>query len=459
MTSNNSLSNQKYDIAIVGDWHLAFVTASVLADVGHKVALVKPLNLDAKTWSEFPPLPVMEPGLQDMIDKNRKEGRLHFENGVTQSWQADLVWMAVDTPVNDQDEPNVQPLLQILKDLKSTQKSLKGFITSSQIPIGFCAEIEKIIQTPVAYVPENLRLGKGIETFFKADRTVIGASTPAFAQVVREHMSKFPTEFVLCNLVTSEMVKHANNAFLATSISFANELARIGEAYGVDSHLVAKALKLDKRIGSGAYVAPGLGFAGGTLPRDLRVLQKIGLEKNIPTKLVDSVLEINEATTQAIADIVAHNLKSKNSKGPILILGYTYKPDTDTLRRSLSLDLAKELQTRGYSCIGYDPIMNSKDLSGIKGLIEHKNELPEIKTKPEVILLMTTRPIFKDLNWTELAAQWSQNPTAAAATKALVLDTQNHLDQNAVLKAGFNFKKLWSPLIESHSDIKSEATQ
>ena len=455
-SQKNTTASANYDIAIVGDWHLAFVTASVLADVGHKVALVKPLNLNAKTWAEFPPLPVMEPGLQDMIDKNRKEGRLHFENGVTATWQADLVWMAVDTPVNDQDEPDVQPLIQILKDLRTTQKNLKGFITSSQIPIGFCEQIENIIQTPVAYVPENLRLGKGIETFFRADRTVIGASTPAFAQVVREHMTKFPTEFVLCNLVTSEMVKHANNAFLATSISFANELARIGEAYGVDSHLVAKALKLDKRIGSGAYVAPGLGFAGGTLPRDLRVLQKIGIEKHIPTKLVNSVLEINEATTQAIADIVATNLKSKNSKGPVLILGYTYKPDTDTLRRSLSLDLAKELQTRGYNCVGYDPIMNSKDLTAINGLIEHKDNLSDIKIKPEVILLMTTRPLFKDLNWTAMATQWNQNPVSnqksGTTTRALVLDTQNHLDQKAVLQAGFNFKKLWSPLIEAGTE-------
>jgi UDPglucose 6-dehydrogenase len=381
-----------------------------------------------------------------MIDKNRSERRLFFENGVGPHWQSELVWMAVDTPVNDQDEPNVLPLVEILRQLRETQKLLKGFITSSQIPIGFCSEIERIIETPVAYVPENLRLGKGIETFFKADRTVIGASTPAFAQLVQERMARFPTEFVLCNLVTAEMVKHANNAFLATSISFANELARIGEAFGVDSHLVAKALKLDKRIGSGAYVAPGLGFAGGTLPRDLRVLQKIGIEKSIPTRLVDSVLEINEATTQAIADIVANNLKSKNSKGPVLILGYTYKPDTDTLRRSLSLDLAKELQSRGFACLGFDPIMNNKDLSALKGLIDHKVELKEIAKRPEVILLMTTRPAFKELAWSDLAKQWS-----LSTPSTLVLDTQNHLNQAAILKAGFDFKKLWSPLIEARS--------
>jgi UDPglucose 6-dehydrogenase len=439
----------KYDIAVVGDWHLAFVTASVLADVGHKVALVKPLNLDPKTWSEFPPLPVMEPGLQEMIDKNLSAKRLFFENGVSSKWQAGLVWMAVDTPVNDQDEPNVLPLIEILRQLHETQKNLKGFITSSQIPIGFCTEAEKIIQTPVAYVPENLRLGKGIETFFKADRTVIGASTPEFAKLIQEHLIRFETEFVLCNLVTAEMVKHANNAFLATSISFANELARIGEAFGVDSHLVAKALKLDKRIGAGAYVAPGLGFAGGTLPRDLRVLQKIGIEKNIPTRLVDSVLDINEATTQAIADIVSINLKTKGSKGPVLILGYTYKPDTDTLRRSLSLDLAKELQSRGFSCVGYDPIMNSKDLSGIKGLIDHKADLKEISTRPEVILLMTTRPAFKELPWSDLATQWSIS--TQSTTRPLVLDTQNHLNQAAALKAGFDFKKLWSPMIEARN--------
>lgn len=427
------------NVAVIGDWHLAFVTASVLADCGHNVQLVKPLNLNPTTWPSFPPIPVMEPGLQDMIDRNRKENRLDFKNGLQEDLKADFIWMAVDTPVNDKDEPQLEPLLVIADQISKLKQKPQALIVSTQIPLGFCHELEKRTGLSVAYVPENLRLGKGIETFQRADRTVIGSDKLETAQAVQSLMSKFQTEFLLCNAVTSEMVKHANNAFLATSISFANELARIGEKYGVDSVTVGKALKLDKRIGPAAYVIPGLGFAGGTLPRDLRVLQQLGQKENIPTQLVDAVLQVNENTTKAISEIVQdHVLKNKLPK-TVLVLGYTYKADTDTLRRSLSLDIAEDLKKSGFEILGLDPVMNGKDLSQLNGKIEHFESLDKISKLPSVVLLMTARPAFDSFSWDKLAAL---NTNSASL---LVLDSQNFLKPDPILKAGLLFKRLWSP--------------
>lgn len=427
-------------IAVIGDWHLAFVTASVLADVGHNVTFVKPLNLNATEWKKFPDIPVMEPGLQEMIEKNTSAGRLDYRNGVTDDIVADYIWLAVDTPVNETDEPQLEPLLVIADLISSLKKKPNALIVSSQIPMGFCAELEKRTGLPVAYIPENLRLGKGIETFYQADRTVIGCNNMSVAEDIKSLMSSFKTEFLLCNAITSEMVKHANNAFLAMSISFSNELARLGEKFNVDSVLVGKALKMDKRIGKAAYVIPGLGFAGGTLPRDLRVLQKLGKEQNIPMDIIESVLRVNENTTKAISEIILTHISKNNLPKSVLILGYTYKPDTDTLRRSLSLDLADELVNHGMNVCGYDPVMNGKDLSALNGKIKHfDSSLEAISTLPSVILLMTSRPAFQELDWKQITAK-TKTPE-----KILILDTQNFLNPTAALKAGCTFKSLWSP--------------
>jgi UDPglucose 6-dehydrogenase len=252
---------------------------------------------------------------------------------------------------------------------------------------------------PVAYVPENLRLGKGIETFLNADRTVIGADQEELRVYVKDLLKDFKTEFLTCGLETSEMTKHATNAFLATSISFANELARIGEKYRVESQVVAKALKMDKRIGPAAYVAPGLGFAGGTLPRDLRVLQKLGKQNSIPTPLIDSVLRVNQETTTAVAEIVMDRTKDLKRPPEVLVLGYTYKADTDTLRRSLSIEIAAQLKSQGCHIWGFDPMMNSHNLSEIHSLMHHCPQLADCSVKPDVILVMTARPSFKSIDF------------------------------------------------------------
>ena len=420
---------KKYDVAVIGDWHLAFVSAACLADAGHKVALVNPF---APWPSAAPPCPVHEPGMPEMMAAAIAKGNLSFESKITGQWTADLVWMAVDTPVTEQDEPQVAPLTEIAQSVAKHLPSVRVFALSSQIPIGYSRKLEEILGKKIAYVPENLRLGQGIATFAKADRTVIGASSPEVAETVKTLMGKFQTQFLLCDLPTSEMVKHANNAFLATSISFANEMARVGARFGVDSYLVAQALKLDARIGPKAYVAPGLGFAGGTLPRDLRVLEAIGREYSIPTPLVSSVLEVNRSTSDLVAEVVAQAMPTSGDRRA-LILGYTYKADTDTLRRSLSLEIAEKLKAQGIECHGFDPFMNGKDLKPLTGTIKHHDDLSSVPAC-SVALLMTSRPSFREADWTKL-----RSPAT------LFIDTQGFLKAESIQQAGFRYRPLWAP--------------
>ncbi len=438
-----------FKVAVLGHWHLAFTSSAVLSHVGHSVVLVNPefkasgapaSDRDLQ-FQDFPKPPVTEPGLPEMIRACQAEGRLAYTMSL-EGWKAEAVWLAIDTPVNDLDEPDVAPLVSALKKYVHAHPETKILIVSSQIPIGFARGLQKQFGLPVAVVPENLRLGKGIDTFLNADRTIVGADSESSLHYVKELLKGFKTEFLLCGLETAEMTKHANNAFLATSISFANELARIGEQYGVESQIVAKALKLDKRIGPAAYVAPGLGFAGGTLPRDLRVLQKKGKETSIPTPLLDAVLKVNEETTTAIAEIVLSSVRelTENLKraAQVLVLGYTYKADTDTLRRSLSIDIARILKNKNCQVWGMDPVMNSHDLGQLDGLIHHCPQVEDLKVQPDVVLVMTARPVFKTFPWRKVA-----KPDGST----LVVDTQNWISQAEVLDAGLKFKPLWSPLV------------
>ncbi len=435
-----SSETRLYDVAVIGEWHLAFVTAACFAARGKKTALIKP----AGYWAETEPrCPIHEVGVDEELAAAQSAGNLDFLSADDPYWHATVIWMAVDTPVNEQDEPQLEPLTEIAKGV-AERRNPNVFAVSSQIPLGYCRELESLLGPRIAYIPENLRLGQGIATFAQADRTVIGGSTLDIAEQVHQLMDGFDTEFIVCGLETAEMVKHANNAFLATSISFANEMARIGSTHQVDNYAVARALKLDARIGPKAYVAPGLGFAGGTLPRDLRVLEQLGRDSNTPTPLTSAVLEVNRSTSTLVAEVVLGEIKVARAESDattdtaprVLLLGYTYKADTDTLRRSMTIEIARELAEAGVECHGFDPFLNGKDLTELIGVIEHHNELTEIPAC-EVVLLMTARPMFREIDWRELE-QPAQRPTT-------LIDTQQFLDSSAIKSAGLNFRPLWAP--------------
>jgi UDPglucose 6-dehydrogenase len=432
------MSDRHFDCAVVGGWHLAFVTAACISSLGRKTLLVNPS--DTVKWTSFPELALVEPELPQIIARSRAEGHLEHANGVSAGFSADYVWLAIDTPVNDRDEVDLTPLWAVAEAVKREGCCKKGFIVSSQIPLGFSQAVEERLGLTVIYVPENLRLGKGVETFLRADRTVIGATRAEDASAVRAFLDGVQTEFLLCDLPTSEMVKHATNAFLATSISFANELARVGDAMGVDNVVVGQALKMDKRIGKAAYVIPGLGFAGGTLPRDLRALQRLGREKNVPTSLVDAVLGVNEATGQALVDALKSFFGTGHEGRRVLLLGYTYKPEADTLRRSPAIDLADLLRKAGMVVYGHDPLMNRRDLSPLEGKIVHLAQWDALDFLPDAVVLMSPRPEFQQIDWAKLRA------LAPARSAPLVLDTSSSLNADAITGAGWSYKALWRPI-------------
>ena len=385
----------EFDVAVLGEWHLALCSAVSLSHSG-RTTLVKTLHGPSVPMAGAPPSPVREPYFDDYVAEGRTRETL-FHSGQWTGWQAQTWWLAVDTPVDDRDVPDTQPLLQVLEEgfaRASARPTL--LIVSSQVPLGFCRELQTRFGVPVAYVPENLRLGHGIDTFLRADRTVIGADLPVTAALVQTLMKGFTTEFLLTNLASAEMVKHATNVFLGMSISYANEMARMGMKFGVDNAFVTSALKADKRIGPLAYVKPGLGFAGGTLPRDLRVLQALGHKLSVPVPIVEAVLAVNEQVDDVIIErIVQFGPAAKK----VVLMGYSYKADVDTVRRSPAERLAKRLKAQGFAVFGVDPMMTGKDLGT---LTEVLTALPSLSARPddcELFVVVTPRAEFKTMTW------------------------------------------------------------
>ncbi len=384
----------KLQLAVIGDWHLAFCTAASFSKSGVRT-LLKQAKGPSDVTAGLPPCPIQEPGFDDLIAEGRR-GETLFTSGGWSGWQAPTWWLAVDTPVDDEDRPQTAVLIETLSE--GFKKGVKPEIlaVSSQVPLGFCRKIQEQFGVPVVYVPENLRLGQGIDTFLKADRTVIGSDDREAGERIRSLMNGFTTTFLQTNLASAEMVKHATNTFLAMSISYANEIARIGQKFGVDHAFVTAALKADKRIGPSAYVKPGLGFAGGTLPRDLRVLQGLGRELDIPVPLVDAVLKINES----VDDVIVERIEDMNlPKKKVLLAGYSYKADVDTVRRSPAERLARRLKARGFDVYGFDPMMNGRPLETLTESLTHCESLQAVPSDCRLAVIVTPRAAFKDLNW------------------------------------------------------------
>lgn len=419
------------DFAVVGDWHLASVFAPVLADLGYSTQLISTQGPPVDV--SYPLPPILEPGLDELLNKHRYDTkRLSYGGALRGTWRAKWVWLAVDTPVNEDDEVDLSPVEKVFEILQAHPETEIVFV-SSQVPVGFCRHIQAKIKKPVCYVPENLRLGKGIETFQRADRTVIGCDDAQLGQKIEKILSGFQTTFFHCDLPSAEMIKHATNAFLATSISFANQIAAVAQAVGANPLQVGQALKLDKRIGSQAYVIPGLGFAGGTLPRDLKILQSLAREHQVPVPLVDSVLEINRMTSQTLLGWLKWYKEKHAQSLNILLMGYTYKSDANTLRRSLTVELAQRI-SRAYpadNLVGYDPVMQNSDLGEFPASFSSVKTWPE-NEKFDVVLLMTPRPEFRGL--------W-QHPKIPAHAETLLLDVVNLFSEP--LKAPLTYRRLW----------------
>ncbi len=422
-------------VCVIGLWHLGCVYSACLADFGYQVSGA---DYDAERVQNLnngiPPL--FEPGLEELIAANIKAGRLIYTTGIENAVSnCPNVIIAFDTPVDDNDEVDLSPVTDACKRIAPYLKNECILIISSQVPVGTCHTIRTMIKKEnpvldfdVACCPENLRLGKAIVYFKKPDRIVIGADSDVVLDKVEKFFSVIPAPVIRMDTKSAEMTKHALNAFLATSISFGSEIANICDEVGADTLKVAQALRSESRIGNGIPLLPGLGFAGGTLARDLKILKKAGRDHNYETLLIDSVLTVNKRQNGIVIrklEKVFGFVKGLN----IGVLGITYKPGTSTLRRSSSLEIIAELVKKGARVKAFDP---KADMHEVKQHIEFDflDNAYTVAENSDALILITEWPEFRLLDYDRIKNLMK---------KPVLIDARNMLDMEQMKKLGFSY--------------------
>ncbi len=389
-------------ICVFGLWHLGSVISACLAKLGHSVI---GLDFNSEVISELQNAraPISEPGLNELIQDCFRKKTLSFTTDPSLALKdADVLWIAFDTPVDKQDNADVH---YIEKNFDVIAKFVNGgtkIIISSQVPAGFTQYLQNHFlekfhgkKNYFAYSPENLRLGKSIRIFLEPDRIIIGAH-PGEKDIFFPIFSSISDRLEWMSIESAEMTKHAINAFLATSVCFANEIATLCEYVGANAKEVERGLKTEERIGPKAYLSPGTAFSGGTLARDIRFLQNLGEANHLPVHLVNSVTASNDFHKTWVHRKCLETMGDLKGK-TISVWGLTYKPGTNTLRRSLSVELCQWLVEQGAGVTAFDPAIEElpPELGQIFSLSKNIENSAE---RSECIIISTEWPVFQKIS-------------------------------------------------------------
>jgi UDPglucose 6-dehydrogenase len=390
-------------IAVLGLWHLGSVTAACMARAGHDVVAWDP---DETTVTQLAQgrAPIAEPGLDDLLSDVIAAGRLRFTARLADAvGDADVVWIAFDTPVDDEDRADAEAVLRHGRAALPHVKERALVISSSQLPVGSVARLERELGATAAgrgirfaCVPENLRLGKAIQVFTQPDRIVAGVRRDEDRRTIGELFAPITDRIIWMSVESAEMTKHAINAFLASSIAFANEIATICEAVGADAKEVERGLKSDQRIGPGAYVSPGAAFGGGTLARDLVLLEARAAEHGLHTPLLRGVYDSNRGHAKWTYRALTGLLSPLDGRR-VAVWGLTYKAGTDTLRRSLGVELCRELAHEGAQVTAFDPAIDSLPETLADTLTLAPGAL-QAAAGADAIVVATEWPVFRQIS-------------------------------------------------------------
>jgi UDPglucose 6-dehydrogenase len=393
------------NITVLGLWHLGCVTAACCAKHFNVTGLdfddanVRKLNAGQA--------PLFEPGLNELISAGLAAGKLAFTTDPqTACAQADILWVAYDTPVNENDESDVDFVLGNLRRALAALPAGALVLISAQLPVGTCARLEQEFpQFAFACSPENLRLGKALDAFEKAERAVVGIRNDAKKALLEQLFKPFAAQTLFMRTESAEMVKHALNSFLALSITFINEIARLCEHTGADAKEVSAGLKSEPRIGPKAYLGPGGPFAGGTLARDVVTLSRLAAAHGEKISVIPAIKTSNDLHRGWAFRRLQSRLGQLRGK-KIAVLGLTYTPNTDTLRRSAAVELCQQLLAAGAAVTAFDPAV--KALPAELAAVSLAADLSAAVAGADAAAVCTEWPQFRQANWAELVSRMRQ---------------------------------------------------
>lgn len=387
---------------VIGLWHQGVVGAACLAQMGHRVEAydldpARRADLRAGRW------PVFEPGLDELARAQQQAGRLCWLDALAAAAPPDALLLMHDTPVNDRDESDPACVFDALAAAAPRIAPDTAVLVTAQVPVGSCEALARALRAArpdwrggLAYAPENLRLGQAIERFLAPPLPVMGSDDPAAMDKLAALWP--PTiQWERTALRTAEMVKHALNAFLATTITFANELGNLCDEVGADGRRIAEILRREPRVGPKAMLVPGLGFAGGTLARDVQTLRGLGDRVHLETPFLDGLWQANQAQNRIVLRKLKAALGESLAGRTVALLGLTYKPDTSTLRRSAAVELAEALRAEGAAARGADPKADRAEVASVAGLQFFDDPIEAVRGA-EAVVLMTPWPAYRELD-------------------------------------------------------------
>ncbi len=427
------------ELCVVGVGYVGLVTGSCFADLGNRVTCV---DVDKKKVENLKKgkIPIYEPGLEEVVKRNYKDKRLIFSTDLKEGLKkADLVFIAVGTPSLPNGEANLNYVKEVARGIGKHVDHDLIVIDKSTVPVGMGDMVESLIdeelerrkkklRVEVVSCPEFLREGSAIHDFMNPDRVVIGARDLRAAERVAELFKPLPGKVLITDLRSAEMIKYASNAFLATKISFINEIANLCERVDADVLKVAEGMGFDKRIGA-AFLNAGAGYGGSCFPKDVSALVSIAEKEGYQFQILKSVMAVNDWQKKSMLNRIKNAVGTLEGK-VIAIWGLAFKPNTDDMRDAVSLDVIEGLQAKGSRIRAYDPAAGEHAKKLMPGVKICASAM-EAAQGAHCVVILTEWNEFKEIDLAKLKA---------VVKTPVIVDGRNVLDPERAKKAGFAYR-------------------
>jgi UDPglucose 6-dehydrogenase len=424
------MATDREPIAVIGTGYVGLVTAAGFAELGSDVWCVD-IDADKIARLNRGDVPIYEPGLEESIARNRE--RLHFQTDLAPALEhARLLFVAVGTPPTYSGDADLSSVNAVVNAMPASDSH--ALVMKSTVPVGTGLAIRRIFdeqgKSGFAYVscPEFLKEGSALEDFLKPDRVVVGDDGDWAGDAVLDLYRPLDAPLVRTDIASAEMIKLAANAFLATKISFINEIANVCEETGADVLEVARGMGLDHRIGT-HFLKPGVGFGGSCFPKDVSALKQLAGNSGYHFQLLTAVIEVNELQKRRVIGKLQKHLGSLVGK-KVALLGLAFKANTDDMREASSLVLAARLQADGAHVSAYDPIAEEEARKLMTG-VDFADSALDAVTGADACVLVTEWPEFGQLDW---------HAVSERMTGAVVIDGRNFIDPEPVQAAGFVYE-------------------
>ncbi len=426
-------------ISVIGTGYVGLVTGACFAEFGVDVICVDKIVEKIEMLNRGM-IPFYEPGLQEIVEKNIKEGRLRFTTDVGKAVRESLViFIAVGTPSTNDGSADLQYIDEVAKAIGENINGYKVIVTKSTVPVGTGDRIRKIVEEnmkekhpfSIASNPEFLREGSAVEDFMRPDRVVIGADSEKAVEILKElyrPLYLIETPFIITDIRTSEMIKYASNAFLATKISFINEVANLCERVGADVHVVAKAMGLDGRIGP-KFLHPGPGYGGSCFPKDTAALSSFSREAGYTFEIVETVIRVNEKQRWRMIEKIERALGGDVKGKEIGMLGLSFKPNTNDIRESPAIFIAKNLRDLGAKVRAYDPAAMGEAEKVLPDIL-YKESAYDVADGADCIVLATEWNQFRNLDLQRIKS---------SMRTPIFVDLRNVYEPEKMDKLGFKY--------------------